>query len=98
MEKLSDAGVNISSSRFRARFSFPLVAPARESLSDLSGAATFNAPLIPVFSNLTGERYPRSSDGFSVTLADHLVNGVDFVKEIETMFDAGARVFVECGR
>jgi acyl transferase domain-containing protein len=57
----------------------------------------FSSPLIPVYSNSTGTMYPIETSEIKNILAQHILNPVDFKAEIENMYAAGARVFVEFG-
>jgi acyl transferase domain-containing protein/NAD(P)H-dependent flavin oxidoreductase YrpB (nitropropane dioxygenase family)/NAD(P)-dependent dehydrogenase (short-subunit alcohol dehydrogenase family) len=78
-------------------FHSPQVAGAQRRLAaELEGAA-LAAPEVPVYSNTTGE--PHSSDPGTIAevLREHIVRPVHFVDEIESMYDGGARVFVEVG-
>ena len=52
---------------------------------------------VNVFSNTTGEAYPTDPDEARTLLGNHLARPVDFVKEIENVFNSGVRTFVEIG-
>ncbi|MGL4461173.1 MAG: SDR family NAD(P)-dependent oxidoreductase, partial [Planctomycetia bacterium] len=52
---------------------------------------------IPVFANSTAAEYPVDRDAACALLAGQLANPVEFVKQIEAMYAAGARTFVEVG-
>jgi len=60
-------------------------------------AVAFHEGSIDVFSNTTGQVYPRDAAEARRLLGEQLVQPVDFVTEIESLYDAGARVFVEVG-
>ncbi len=60
-------------------------------------AIEFSNPIIPVYSNSTGDAYPIETPKIKNILAQHILNPVDFKSEIENMYAAGARVFVEFG-
>ncbi|HEY8504009.1 MAG TPA: acyltransferase domain-containing protein, partial [Gemmataceae bacterium] len=78
-------------------FHSPLVAAARGPLAEALRGTEFRAPRFPVFSNTTAK--PHADDPAAVVelLADHLVSPVRFQEEVEAMYEAGARVFVEVG-
>ena len=95
--KLTDIGVEVKPLAVSCAFHSPLVASAKEKLSDLLSRAALRPPPRPVFSNRTGNRYDDSGDGIVAGLCEHMVNGVDFVKEIESMYAQGIRIFLECG-
>jgi acyl transferase domain-containing protein/NAD(P)H-dependent flavin oxidoreductase YrpB (nitropropane dioxygenase family)/NAD(P)-dependent dehydrogenase (short-subunit alcohol dehydrogenase family)/4'-phosphopantetheinyl transferase EntD len=81
---------------FHSRLLEPCVEPFRKLLS----VFPVNAPRLPVQSNLTGRAY-ENGDGFTErlreSLARHLVEPVNFVSNIESMYEAGARLFIEVG-
>jgi len=62
----------------------------------LDGVA-FRTPLVPTYSNSTGNQYPQAPDAIRARLAEHLVSPVDFRTEIESIHRDGGRIFVECG-
>ncbi len=78
-------------------FHSPLVAPAQQRLAQLLRQTSIRRPRIPVFSNTTAAIYPDEESAIGELLAEHLVRPVDFVREIEAMYEAGARIFVEVG-
>jgi len=57
----------------------------------------FTPGAVPVFSNTTGDRYPDDPDKARALLAEHLIRPVEFVREIENLFNSGVRTFVEVG-
>jgi len=52
---------------------------------------------IPVFSNTTGAPYPAEPDEAKRLLGNHLLNPVNFVSEIQNLFNTGVKTFVEIG-
>jgi acyl transferase domain-containing protein/NAD(P)-dependent dehydrogenase (short-subunit alcohol dehydrogenase family) len=52
---------------------------------------------LPVFSNTMAGPYPQDAAKARQLLADHMLRPVDFVGEIEAMYHAGVRTFVEVG-
>jgi len=55
------------------------------------------APSTNVFSNVTGQPYPTSSSAIVDILSKHMISSVRFVEQIQAMYAAGARIFVEFG-
>ncbi|MDR3415074.1 MAG: beta-ketoacyl synthase N-terminal-like domain-containing protein, partial [Nevskia sp.] len=96
-KKLESAGVRVSRLPVSGAFHTELVAGAQLGLSAAIQAAPIAAPRFPVYSNTTGAPYPADSTGIVRTLDGHLLNSVEFVAEIEGMYAAGARVFLELG-
>lgn len=93
----TEQGIRVHSLPVACAFHSPLVAPAQRRLADLLGQTPFERPRIPVFSNTTAEAYPEDARAIAGLLGEHMIRPVEFVREIEAMYQAGARVFVEVG-
>ncbi len=78
-------------------FHSPLVAPAKNTLAHFLSGIGFSSPKRHVFSNNLADRYPPDPESIREILCEHLVNPVRFTDEVEAMYRAGARVFVEVG-
>ncbi|MGA7758613.1 MAG: acyltransferase domain-containing protein, partial [Ilumatobacteraceae bacterium] len=80
-------------------FHTTIVAPASVPLVATLERLDVQPPRIPLVANVTGEFYP--SDATSATMLEYLgrqvASPVQFVKGLHTLYDAGARVFVEVG-
>ncbi len=96
-KNLEAASVRVSRLPVSGAFHTELVAGAQIGLSAAIQAAQLNEPRFPVYSNTTGTPYPSDINGIRNTLDGHLLNSVEFVAEVEAMYAAGARVFVELG-
>jgi NAD(P)-dependent dehydrogenase (short-subunit alcohol dehydrogenase family)/acyl carrier protein len=66
-------------------------------LTNVLSAVEFGAPRLKVFSNATAAPYPHDPKAIATLLAEHLVSPVRFADEVEAMYQAGARIFVEVG-
>jgi acyl transferase domain-containing protein/NAD(P)H-dependent flavin oxidoreductase YrpB (nitropropane dioxygenase family) len=80
-----------------AAFHSPAMAAARDLLTEELAKVAFQAPRIPVASNTTGGFYPESAAEACTLLARHMTEPVRFVEQINHLYDAGARVFLEVG-
>ena len=80
-----------------AAFHTDCVGHAQQPFEKSIQAIEFSSPVIPVYSNSTGDAYPTETPKIKNILAQHILNTVDFKTEIENMYAAGARVFVEFG-
>jgi acyl transferase domain-containing protein/NAD(P)-dependent dehydrogenase (short-subunit alcohol dehydrogenase family) len=69
------------------------VAPFADALNQVSIKPT----AVEVYSNTTAKAYPADPDAVCALLSDQLIRPVDFVNEIETLYGAGCRTFVEIG-
>jgi acyl transferase domain-containing protein/NAD(P)-dependent dehydrogenase (short-subunit alcohol dehydrogenase family) len=83
-------------------FHSPLMAEARARfrrvLDDVDMAPVLRATdSVPVFANGAVRSFPDDPAATRDVLADQLVNPVDFVTEIEDLYAAGVRTFVEVG-
>jgi polyketide-type polyunsaturated fatty acid synthase PfaA len=80
-----------------AAFHTPLVAHAQKPFAQAVDAIAFNAPDIPVYTNVTGKRYPAQKSEIQKILKGHLLNQVLFKQEIETIYADGGYCFIEFG-
>ena len=81
-------------------FHTSIVAPASEPLRRVLESMRLAPPTIPLVANVTGEFYSMEAGSESQMLdmlAQQVACPVQFVKGLETLYDAGARVFVEIG-
>ncbi|MGH8929203.1 MAG: beta-ketoacyl synthase N-terminal-like domain-containing protein, partial [Egibacteraceae bacterium] len=78
-------------------FHSPGVAGACERLAGALSAYAMRDLDTPVWSNRTAGRYPEQATGVRDELAAQLGAPVRFAEQIESMYAAGARVFVEAG-
>jgi len=80
-------------------FHTPVVASASTSIRESLRRLSVVPPRMPIVSNLTGEFYPPgcTTETMVDMLGRHMASPVQFVKGLHTLYDAGARVFVEVG-
>ncbi|MCS6926301.1 MAG: SDR family oxidoreductase [Candidatus Binatia bacterium] len=97
VQRCEAAGVRVRPIPVACGFHSPLVAPARDRLAAHLATTSFAAPRIPVFSNTLAAPYPRDPQAIAAVLTQHLVEPVRFTEQIEAMYQAGARLFVEVG-
>lgn len=96
-QALTDRGFVFIGLPVSAAFHTPLVSYAQKRFAQAIRAVPFREPTIPVFSNITGNRYPGEPEKIRQTLEAHLLNPVLFKQEIETIYAAGGYYFVEFG-
>jgi acyl transferase domain-containing protein/NAD(P)H-dependent flavin oxidoreductase YrpB (nitropropane dioxygenase family) len=97
VERARGSGVRAFELPVACAFHSPRVAAAAEPLAALAGARIAAAPAIPVYSNLDAEPHPADPSAIAGRLGAHLASPVRFAAMVERMYEAGARVFVECG-
>ncbi|MDH1313204.1 SDR family NAD(P)-dependent oxidoreductase [Shewanella xiamenensis] len=78
-------------------FHTPLVAHAQKPFSEAIDKAQFNTPKIALYANGTGELHPTDANAIKTAFKDHMLQSVHFSEQLEAMYAAGARVFVEFG-
>ncbi|WP_410670272.1 SDR family NAD(P)-dependent oxidoreductase [Amycolatopsis sp. cmx-4-68] len=95
--RLRAAGLGAKRISVACAFHSPLVAPAGETFGRALGAIGVVRPAVPVYGNRTAGPYPADPDEVRAELAAQVGSPVRFVEQVEAMYAAGARVFVEAG-
>ena len=78
-------------------FHSPLMKKACIPLEEEIVRTNFYKPLLPVYSNVTGEKYPEDTKQMKKWLSQHLLSPVQFIDQIQNMYENGARIFLETG-
>ncbi|WP_039911491.1 acyltransferase domain-containing protein, partial [Amycolatopsis vancoresmycina] len=94
---LRAAGLGAKRLQVACAFHSSLVAPAGEAFGRALEAIGVVRPAVPVYANRTAGPYPPDPDAIRGELAAQLGAPVRFVEQVEAMYAAGARVFVEAG-
>jgi acyl transferase domain-containing protein len=99
VERFQQAGLRAFRIPVSHAFHTEVVTAISAPLMDLLRACRIGLPAIPTVTNLTGDFYPASAtpDTVADVLGRHLASPVEFVKGLHTLYEAGARVFVEVG-
>jgi acyl transferase domain-containing protein/NAD(P)H-dependent flavin oxidoreductase YrpB (nitropropane dioxygenase family)/NAD(P)-dependent dehydrogenase (short-subunit alcohol dehydrogenase family) len=92
-------GVGLAGTRIPVTCAFhsPVVAGATAAFATELDRRTIRSPRLPVWSNTTAAPYPAVPAAIRAALAAHVTEPVLFVEQVEAMYAAGARVFVETG-
>ena len=80
-----------------AAFHSHLVSDAEERLAEILETVEIARPNLTVLSNTTGDCYPKDATAIRKLLSRQLSSPVEFVKQVEKVYDMGARTFVEIG-
>ncbi|WP_405163030.1 SDR family oxidoreductase [Nocardia sp. NBC_01499] len=96
-QRAADRGVTAQRLNTSTGFHSPLVKPAGERLGAFLDALEIAAPGLPVYGNSDAARYPADRAEIRARLVRQLSSPVRFADQIEAMYDAGARTFVEFG-
>ncbi|MFD0973465.1 beta-ketoacyl synthase N-terminal-like domain-containing protein, partial [Plantactinospora endophytica] len=94
---LKAAGLTARHLNVACAFHSPLVADAAGRFAQALAAHQVTAPDVEVWSNRTATAYPMDADRVRHELAAQLGAPVRFVEQIEGMYAAGVRTFVEVG-
>jgi acyl transferase domain-containing protein/NAD(P)H-dependent flavin oxidoreductase YrpB (nitropropane dioxygenase family) len=78
-------------------FHSPVVAPAGEKFAEVLSREGMRSPGVPVWSNVTAEPHSDDPDSIRAMLAAQISAPVKFADQVEAMYEAGARIFVEAG-
>ncbi|MEU0032696.1 beta-ketoacyl synthase N-terminal-like domain-containing protein, partial [Streptomyces sp. NPDC006333] len=97
VERLRARGLSAQRIPVACAFHSPLVATAGERFAEALAEVPLEEPDFPVWSNRTADRYPRTPGAIRAELAAQIGAPVRFADQIEAMYEAGARVFVEAG-
>jgi acyl transferase domain-containing protein len=96
-QSLSDKGFTVTVLPVSAAFHTPAVAHASRPFAEAVAPTEFHPGKAAVYSNTTGSPYSDDPQGAKETLSNHILNPVLYKKQIEAIYAAGGRVFVECG-
>jgi acyl transferase domain-containing protein/acyl carrier protein/NAD(P)-dependent dehydrogenase (short-subunit alcohol dehydrogenase family) len=95
-----DAGYVARPLQVSHAFHTKIVAPASESLTQVLRGMKLQPPAIPIIANVTGSFYPMGPGvvpDMIDLLGKQVASPVQFIKGLNTLYEAGARVFVEVG-
>jgi acyl transferase domain-containing protein/NAD(P)H-dependent flavin oxidoreductase YrpB (nitropropane dioxygenase family) len=93
--KLKHADISVTKIPVAAAFHSSLMKPTQKPLGDVIKSLNWNDPLHgDVFSNATAGVHKAKP---KQAMANHLTSPVNFVDQVNAMYEAGARVFVEIG-
>ncbi|MEL4242565.1 SDR family NAD(P)-dependent oxidoreductase [Shewanella xiamenensis] len=94
---ISELGFKAIALPVSGAFHTPLVAHAQKPFSEAIDKAQFNTPKIALYANGTGQLHPSDANAIKTAFKDHMLQSVHFSEQLEAMYAAGARVFVEFG-
>ncbi|UJA06827.1 type I polyketide synthase [Streptomyces collinus] len=94
---LREAGLTARRIPVACAFHSPVVAAAGERFAKVLEDKKVRAPEFPVWANRTAAPYPADPDAVRAELAAQIGSPVSFAAQIEGMYEAGARIFVEAG-
>jgi malonyl CoA-acyl carrier protein transacylase len=78
-------------------FHTKIVGPASQPLRKVIDRMNIQPPKLPIVANVTGKLYPSGREEILDILAAQVASPVQFVRGVHTLFEQGARIFVEVG-
>ncbi|MBO4555252.1 MAG: type I polyketide synthase, partial [Elusimicrobiales bacterium] len=78
-------------------FHSAIMAPAMDPYRSFLQKIPINLPSLPILSNVTSDFYPNDKQGIYDILVQQIASPVEFIKQLEHMYDLGVRTFIECG-
>ncbi len=97
VESLSAVGIRTNLLPVSGAFHSSLMTSVQEPLSEALDAIAFHRPEVPIYANATSQLYSSDEEAIRSQLSQHLLSTVEFVKQINQMYEDGARIFVELG-
>ena len=100
MQAFQKAGYDVAALPVSHAFHTSIVAGASKPLRQVLEHLHLQSPRLPIVANTNGEFYPMGPDvapQMLDILTQQVAAPVQFVKGLRTLFDAGARMFVEVG-
>src|SRR4029079_14645589 len=96
-ERLRQAGIRHQRLPVATAFHSTVVRPATAASHAYLNHVPVRAPAVPVYANGTDAVYSTVPEAVRETLADQIALPVLFAEQVEAMYAAGARIFVEVG-
>ena len=94
---LDAAGLRFQRLTVATAFHSKVVAASAKPFAEFLATVTVTAPTRPVYANSLAAPYPADADKVRAVLSAAVAAPVRFVEQIEAMWNAGVRVFVEVG-
>jgi myxalamid-type polyketide synthase MxaB len=97
LEKLAAAGIKSKEVVASHAFHSPLMEPMLEPFERFAGKVAFNAPHLRLISNLTGRVATAQEIAQPSYWRKHVRQPVQFTSSMQTLADAGCKIFLEIG-
>ena len=97
IDQLRQRGIGATPLPVSAAFHSPFVAPAQQKLQRFLDQLEWHSPDFNVYANTLGRAHEADPEAIRAVMVEHLAKPVEFVAEVEAMYEAGARLFIELG-
>ena len=78
-------------------FHSAIVRPAAEGYRKFLDTLHFNAPILPITSNVSADFYPNDIQAIKDTMVEQIMSSVEWIKQVELAYQRGVRLFIEVG-
>ncbi|MFT6139735.1 MAG: polyketide-type polyunsaturated fatty acid synthase PfaA, partial [Psychromonas sp.] len=95
--QLKEKGYKVIQLPVSAAFHTELVGHAQKPFANAINAVEFKSPLIPVFANGSAGAHSTDAEEIKASLKKHILQPVHFNDEIDNLYAAGGRIFIEFG-
>jgi len=96
-QALEAAGIAVRRLQVSNAFHSPLVSASVQPFQEFLRRVGASAPRVPFYANATAAAYPDDAAAACTQLAGAIAQPVRFVEQIDAMYAAGARTFIEVG-
>ncbi|OBA75867.1 hypothetical protein A5641_23790 [Mycobacterium sp. 1554424.7] len=96
-QRFSAVGIDARRLDVATAFHSDIVTPAAAPFVSFLAQIPFGAPQVPVYANATAQPYAGDAHQMRDTLANQIAQPVRFAEQIQAMWQAGARTFIEVG-
>ncbi|WP_460688063.1 beta-ketoacyl synthase N-terminal-like domain-containing protein, partial [Mycobacterium bourgelatii] len=96
-QRLREVGLNPRQLDVATAFHSSIVSSAAAPFAAFLAGIPFGTPQVPVYANATAQPYTGDAQEMRTTLANQIAQPVRFFEQIQAMWQAGARTFVEVG-
>ncbi len=96
-ERIKEKGGRAVKLQVSGAFHTPYMAECAETLRRTLGGMRVGAPLIPLYSDLTGDKYGKTDKEIIETIANQVCSPVKWQDIISKMYDEGIDTFIEVG-
>ena len=97
IKMFTDMGIQAVQIPVSHAFHSEIVRPAMPQYRAFLDTLTFNAPKLPITTNVTAEFYPNDPEKIKDLMVTQISHSVEWIKQLKTTYDSGVRLFVECG-
>ncbi|MCI5821334.1 MAG: SDR family NAD(P)-dependent oxidoreductase [Elusimicrobia bacterium] len=97
IKMFTDMGIQAVQIPVSHAFHSAIVRPAMPQYRAFLDTLTFHAPEMPITTNVTAEFYPSDPEKIKDLMVTQISHSVEWIKQLQTTYDSGVRLFVECG-